>query len=150
MVSLSMFGEAQVANLVALEGENRKRIEALTSSLSKSEYSTDKSTYMWWVKYFVEGPGQNIPYQFNAFLAYWINYFMFPSPLKDNMHPFIFPMVVSLAQGRKLALEPWYFGSIYARLTIVRGTSRVHLSDITWCLMSMPTSSSYSFGNSFE
>lgn len=68
------------------------------------------------MKYFVEGTGKNNKYQLDAFLAYWLNYFVFPSPLEDDMYVFAFPMAVLLAQGKKLALAPWYLGSLYARL----------------------------------
>lgn len=62
-----IFGKAQVSNLVVLVRVNKKRIEALTSSLSKL---TNKSTYLSWAKYFVEGVGQNNLYQLDSFLAY--------------------------------------------------------------------------------
>lgn len=68
--------------------------------------------YLPWAKYFVDGVGQNNPFQLDAFLAYWLNYFVFPNPPEDGMdHPFVFPMTVSLAQRKRLVLAPWYLGS---------------------------------------
>lgn len=61
----------------------------------------------------------NSPYQLEEFLAYWLNYFVFSSPLKDGIHSFVFPMVMSLAQGKKLGLALWYLGTFYARLGMI-------------------------------
>lgn len=58
----------------------------------------------------------NSPYQLDAFLAYSLNYFVFPSPLEDGMDPFVFLVAGLLAQGKKLALAPLYMGPLYACL----------------------------------
>lgn len=55
-------------------------------------------------------------YHLDAFLAYWPNYFVFPNPSEDGTHAFVFPMEVSHAQGKRLALASWYLGSLYAHL----------------------------------
>lgn len=116
MASLPIFGTAHIANLVVSEGKNKKGIDAMTYFLSKSKYGSDKSTYLSWLKCFIESAKQNSPFQLDTFLAYWLNYFVFPSPPGNGMHPFIFPMVVSLTQGKRLTLAPWYLGAFHARI----------------------------------
>lgn len=96
-MSLLVFGEDRVTNFKIAKGQNKKRLDAMTSFLSKSKYSTNKTTYLSWVKYFTEGSRINSPHQLDAFLAYWLNYFMLPSSPEDGMHPFVFPMPVLLA-----------------------------------------------------
>lgn len=49
----SLVGEAHVASLYPDE-EDKKRIDALKTSLSNSKYSTNKASYMSWAKYFEE------------------------------------------------------------------------------------------------
>lgn len=43
-------------------GRTRKRIDALIFFLSKLKYSTNKATYLSWLKYFDDGTGMNSPY----------------------------------------------------------------------------------------
>lgn len=50
------------------------------------------------------------PCHLEAFLSYWLSYFIFPSLPEDRLNSFVFPMVVLLAQKKLLALEPWYLG----------------------------------------
>lgn len=69
-------GEAYIASLYS-NGEDKKRIDALKTSLSMLKYSTNKVTYLSWVKYFDEGEGMRSPYQVDPFLAYWLSYFVF-------------------------------------------------------------------------
>lgn len=71
---------------------------------------------MTWATYFVDGPDSKSAYQLEAFLAYWLNYFIFPSPPEDGVHPSVFSMAVLLAQGKRLPLAAWYLGVLYARL----------------------------------
>lgn len=78
LTSLLMCGEAHAASLYP-DGEDKKRIEALQTSLSKSKYSTNKIAYLSWAKYFEEGDEMNNTYQVDAFQAYWLSYFLFPS-----------------------------------------------------------------------
>lgn len=56
------------------------------------------------------------PLSLDVDLAYYLNYDVLPSPPEDAIHPFVFPVAMSLAQGKKLALVPWYLGFFYARL----------------------------------
>lgn len=50
--SLPIFNKAQVANFTIFEGENKKRVDARISFLSTLKYSTNKATYLSWVKYY--------------------------------------------------------------------------------------------------
>lgn len=113
LTSLPLFGEAHVASP---DGEDKKRIEALQASLSKSKYSTNKPTYLLRVKYFYEGEEANNAYQVDAFLAYLLSYFVFPGSPEDGLHSFAFSMAVLLALYKRLALTPWFLGALYARL----------------------------------
>lgn len=96
LLSLPVLGESQVAKFTISEGENKKKVDALASVLSKSKYSTNKGTYFSWVKYFTEGLDMNSSYQPYGFLAYSLNYFVFLS-LENGMHSFVFPIEVLLA-----------------------------------------------------
>lgn len=98
------------------DGENKKRIDALQASLSKSRYSTNKATYFSLVKYIDEGEGTNSLYQVDAFLACWISYFVFLSLSEDRLRNFMFLMAVLLAQGKWLVLAPLFLGDFYACL----------------------------------
>lgn len=53
LASLALVREAFVTGLYP-DGEDKKRIEALKTSMSKSKYSTNKATYLLWVKYLDE------------------------------------------------------------------------------------------------
>lgn len=61
LTSLAMFDEAHAASFY-LDVEDKKRIEALKTSLSNSKYSTNKAAYLSWAKFFKEGDGMNNPY----------------------------------------------------------------------------------------
>lgn len=80
LTSLPMFDEARAASLNPLEGEDKKRLDALMSSLSKSKYSLIKAAYLSLVKYFTQGTKMNMPYQVDAILAYWLSCFVFSNP----------------------------------------------------------------------
>lgn len=97
LVSLPVLDDTHVARVTVAEGESKERIVALTAFLSKSKYSTNKGTYLSRTKYFKKGLGQNSPHQLDAYLAYWLNYFMFPSLPEDGMHSFLFLVTVALA-----------------------------------------------------
>lgn len=75
LTPLPMFGEAQAANRY-LDGEDKKKVEALKTSLSKLKYSTNNAMYMLLEKYFDEGDGMNSPYQVDVFLAYWLHIYI--------------------------------------------------------------------------
>lgn len=126
LTSLPIFGDTQVAHFKLTEKENKDRHEALTSFLQKTKYgAAKKATFLTWATYFVEGPGNKSAHQLEAFLAYWLNYFVFPSPPEDGVQPSIFPMAVLLARGKKLPLAAWFLGTMYARLDeAARNTTR--------------------------
>lgn len=46
LTSVPMFGEDRVASFKNSEREDKKRLDALTSFLSKLKYSTNKATYL--------------------------------------------------------------------------------------------------------
>lgn len=54
--------------------------------------------------------------QLAAFFAYWLSFFVFPSPLDDGLNPFLFPLAVLLAQKKPIALGSWFLGSLFVRL----------------------------------
>lgn len=113
---LPLFGEAHATSII-LDGEDQKRVDFLTRSLSKPKYSTNKATYLPWGKYFDEGgEGSNSAFQVEAFLDYLLSYFVFPSSPKDGINSFVFPLVVLLSKGNRLVLALLYLGSLYAQL----------------------------------
>lgn len=69
LMSLPLFGEIH-ATRVTLKEEDWKKVEFLTKSLSCSKYSTNKATYLSWVKYIDEGDGRNSQFQLEAFMTY--------------------------------------------------------------------------------
>lgn len=101
---------------MTLDGEDQKRLDSLNKSLSNSKYTTNKASYLLWLKCFEEGEEGNKYYQVKALLAYWLSYFVFPSSLEDGLHSYVFPPAVLLAKGERLALVPFYLGSLYTRL----------------------------------
>lgn len=114
---LPLFGDAQVAHFKLTDKDSKVRHDALTQFLQKTKYgASKKSTYLTWASYFVDGAGKDSPFQLEAFLAYWLSYFVFPGPPKDGVHSSVFSMEVMLAQGKKLALAPWFLGSLFACL----------------------------------
>lgn len=58
LTSLPLFGKAYVVDF-HLDGDDKKRSESLKTFLSKPKYSTNKSTYLSWAKYFNKGEGMN-------------------------------------------------------------------------------------------
>lgn len=111
MLTMPMFGKAHIASLY-LDGEDKNRINALNTSLLKSKYLTNKTTYL----LFRPGGRDEQSIRFDAFLAYWLSYFVFPRLFEDGLHIFVFPMAVLLAQGKRLALALLSLGAIYALL----------------------------------
>lgn len=86
LTSLPIFGDTQVTHFKLTDRENRERHEALTTFLQKTKYgAAKKSTFLTWAAYFVDRPGSKSAYQLKAFLAYWLNYFVFPSPPEDGV-----------------------------------------------------------------
>lgn len=96
LTSLPLFGMAHATNFY-WNIKDKKRIEALKTSLSKLKYSTNKITYLLWAKYFEEGYGMNSPamdeqpYKMDSFLAYWLSYYVFPSLPEDGLSQFCIP-----------------------------------------------------------
>lgn len=91
LTSLPLFDEAHATG-VMLKGEDQKKADYLTKSLSSSNHSTNKATYLSWVKYFNEGDGRYSPFQFELFS------FFFPSPPEDGLDNYVFLLVVLLAR----------------------------------------------------
>lgn len=58
----------------------------------------------------------NSPYQIDAFLAYWLSYFVFLNFPENGLHSFVFSMAVLLARGKRLLLALFFLGAFYARL----------------------------------
>lgn len=65
LTSLPLFDEAH-STRVTLSGIDRKRVEFLSKSLSSSKYSTNKATYLLWVKFFDEVARRNNQFQNEA------------------------------------------------------------------------------------
>lgn len=88
LTGLLMFGNVHVVDF--LDEEGKARVEELQALMSRSKYATNKMTYLSWVKYFYEGARRNSPYLLDALLAYWLSYFIFPSPPEDGVNNFVF------------------------------------------------------------
>lgn len=63
-----------------------------------------------WAIYFVDGARKNSPFQFEAFLAYWLSYFVFPGPPEDGLHASVFPMAVLASPREEVGLSAMVFG----------------------------------------
>lgn len=114
LTNLPLFGHTLA--LDALDGEGVQLVEDLRASMSDAKYVTNKLTYLSWARYFKEGLGMTSPCHLAAFFAYWLSFFVFPSPPEDNLHNFVFPMAALLAQKKQVALGAWFLGSLYGRL----------------------------------
>lgn len=98
LMSLPLFGDAQVTHFKFMDKDSKVRHDALTQFLQKTKYrASKKSTYLTWASYFVDGAGRDNPFQPQAFLAYWLSYFVFPGPPEDGVHSSVFSMAVMLA-----------------------------------------------------
>lgn len=51
----------------------------------------------------------NSPYQIDAFLAYWLSYFVFLNFPENGLHSFVFSMAVLLARGKRLLLALFFW-----------------------------------------
>lgn len=114
LTNLPLFGHTLVVD--ALDGEGEQLVEDLRASMADAKYVTNKLTYLTWARYFKDGPGVTSPCHLAAFFAYWLSFFVFPSPPEDNLHNFVFPMAALLAQRKQVALGAWFLGSLYGRL----------------------------------
>lgn len=95
---LPLFGNAQVAHFKLTDKDSKARHDALTQFLQKTNYgASKKSTYLNWASYFVDGTRRDSPFQLEAFLAYWLSYFVFSVPPEDGVHSSVFSMTVMLA-----------------------------------------------------
>lgn len=103
LMLLPVFGDAQVANL-NLAKRRAERGKMLDDFLVEDQVRCFEEIDL----LVLDTNGKNNPYQLDAFLGYWLNYFVFPSPLEDRKHAFIFPMAISLPR------EGWFLGSLYA------------------------------------
>lgn len=98
MTSLPVFGNTYVAHFKLTDKQNKERHEALTSFFQKTKYGTvKKSTFLTLATYFVDGAGNKSAYQLEAFLAYWLYYFIFPSSPENGIHSSTFSMAMLLA-----------------------------------------------------
>lgn len=97
-----------------MKGE--RLLAGLHEAMEKAKYALNKGIYLSWLTYFTKGAGLNNEVQLAAFFAYWLFYFVFPSPLDDWLNPFVFPVAVLLAQKKPVALGPLFLGSLFKRL----------------------------------
>lgn len=59
---------------------------------------------------FPDWKGQKSEVEFEAMVAYCLSWYVLPSCLKDGLNSYVFPLVVLLEKGEKLALVPLYLG----------------------------------------
>lgn len=114
LTGLSMFGVHHAVDV--LNGEGERMLGLLHNAMERAKYISNKLTYLSWMTFFVKGEGRNAEFQLAAFFAYWLSYFVFPSPPDDGLNPFMFRMAVLLAQKKPVALGPWFLGSLYKSL----------------------------------
>lgn len=81
LIGLPLLGNFHVVD--ALDAEGERLVEELYTAMVKSKYSSNKATYLSWVKYFKDGMGKESPCQLAAFFAYWLSYLAFLSPPED-------------------------------------------------------------------
>lgn len=53
-----------------------------------------------WLCYFEKGEGSKLDCIMEAFLAYWLSWYVLPSILKDELHPFVFLLSIQIAKGQ--------------------------------------------------
>lgn len=68
LIGSTLFGNFHVVDALDVEGE--RLVEELHASMAKSKYSSNKVTYLSWVRYFKDGMGKDSPCQLAAFFAY--------------------------------------------------------------------------------
>lgn len=84
LTSLPLFIYAH-AMRVTLEGKDQRMLDFLNKVLCDSKYSTNKDTYLSWVKIFNERKGRNNKLQVKALLGYWLSYFVLLSFPEDGL-----------------------------------------------------------------
>lgn len=94
LMSLSFFGEVHATG-VTLKEEDQKKGEYKTKFLSSSKYSMNKATYL----YLEDGDRRDSQYQLEAFLTFWLSYFILPSPLDDGLHGYVFSLATQITRG---------------------------------------------------
>lgn len=73
-------------------------------TMTRAKYASNKGTYLSWLKYFTEWAGQNSACKLAALFAYWLLYFVFPSPPDDGLTPSCSPYWPSWLKRSQL---PW-------------------------------------------
>lgn len=75
---------------IVLEGEVQVRLKYLTTAMAAST-STGKSAYTTWLRFFYEGDGSQSEFMDEAFLAYWLSWYVLPSGPEERLTPMSFP-----------------------------------------------------------
>lgn len=123
LIGLPLLGNFHVVD--ALDAEGERLVEELYTAMVKSKYTSNKATYLSWVKYFKDGMGKESPCQLAAFFAYWLSYLAFLSPPEDALNSFVFPITALPAQKKPVALGPWFLGSLYPARRVCRSVRSV-------------------------
>lgn len=110
LTSLPIFGESRAIAMpgdseVQLDLESEIRLVLLNETLSDSKHK-GKTTYNILVSYFTEGPGTASEVVLEAMLAFWLSWYVLPSGPEDGINSYVFPLVIRLAKGEKVALAP--------------------------------------------
>lgn len=83
----------------------------MNKALSESK-SSIKSTHASFVRHFVIGMAIDSDLEFEAMLAYWLLWYVFPSDPEGDLNSYMFPLIIRWAKGERLALMPIYLGSL--------------------------------------
>lgn len=70
-----------------------------------------KSIYSTWMRYLDEGEGSWSDYMVEAFLTYWLSWYILPSQLEDGLNQYMFLPIHQVVKGSEFTL-----GTLYLRL----------------------------------
>lgn len=71
--------------------------------MSAAHRVSNKSTYTSLAKYFRFREGRGKGVMLEAFLSYWLSRFILLNGPKDGINPYVFPLAVCLAKGKRLS-----------------------------------------------
>ncbi|XP_030522901.1 uncharacterized protein LOC115735666 [Rhodamnia argentea] len=128
----SVWGSSPVfSHLRDLSGEVEMKLRRAMSEISKT--TAKKADSSKWMEKFRD-TGSDIEHE--AFLAYWLSRFVFPST-SNVIAVRQLPMVVGLARGARIALAPAVLARVYRYLTRLKNVLDGNEAD-TWIRVSVP------------
>lgn len=85
----------------------------------------------------MRGEGNQSNYVVEAFLAYWLSWYIFSSGSEGDLNQHIFPLAMEIAKGMKFALVP-LFGHLLCEVGCIKGEVILTLQQVDACWLYLP------------